>query len=90
MAKDAARPGQEQERLLDGIRREMRDQLDTGILRLDPDGRYYRPTLFGAFSMTWKLVFPVKQIRAVIEEFAGRRLEKSLMASRTLQPIHPV
>lgn len=88
MAKEPILPGEEHERLLDGMRREMKDQLKTGILRLDSSGNYYRPTLFGAYTMTWKLLFPVKQIRGAIRESAARRLEKSLQTNSTLEPIH--
>jgi hypothetical protein len=90
MAKDPAQPGHEQERLLEGIRAEMKDQLEPGILRLDASGTYYRPTLWGAYLMAWKLLFPVKQIRVAIKTSKAQRLARSLMANRIFQPIHPM
>src|SRR5262249_14692549 len=89
--KDVPRPGAEEERLLDGIRREMADQVAPGILRLDETGTWYRPTLLGAFRMSWKLSFPVKQIIGAIKKHRARNLERSLMADTfaPTKPIHP-
>lgn len=88
LAKDVPPPGLEEERLVDSIRREMKDQLASKILRLDSTGTSYRPTLLGAFRMTWKLVFPVKQIVGIVKRSQARRLESSLMSAMP-QPIHP-
>jgi hypothetical protein len=38
-------------------------QVPVGYLRLDGDGEQYRPTVKGACLMTWKNLWPVKQIR---------------------------
>lgn len=43
---------------------EMEKQLATGYFRLDETAARYRPTLRGAFLMTWKLLPPVRQMRA--------------------------
>lgn len=90
IAKDPVQPGQEQERLQEGIRAEMKDQIKPGILRLDSSGIYYRPTLLGAYRMCWKLLFPIKQIRAALKTAKARRLENSLLTKRTFQPIQPI
>jgi hypothetical protein len=92
MAKDVPRCGAEEERLVDGMRREMADQLAPRILRLDSTGNWYRPTLLGAFRMTWKLLFPMKQIIGTVKRMKGRNLERSLMVNTTAPlapPIHP-
>lgn len=88
--KDPPEPGHEQERLLEGMRAEMKDQLERGILRLGASGAYYHPTLWGAYLMTWKLLFPVKQIRVAIKTSKAQRLERSLIEGRIFQPIHPM
>jgi hypothetical protein len=89
LAKDVPPPGTEAERLVDGMRREMRDQLAPKILRLDSSGNSYRPTLLGAFRMTWKLLFPVKQLRGMVKNSNAKRLERSLLLKPAVQPIHP-
>jgi hypothetical protein len=88
MAKDIVQPGQEEARLVDGIRREMQDQLAPGILRLDSDGAFYRPTLFGAYRMTWRLLFPLKHVLSIARSMRAKRLEKELLVN-PLTPIHP-
>jgi hypothetical protein len=89
MVKDVPQPGSEAERLVDGLRQEMQDQVGPKILRLDSTGNAYRPTLLGAYRMTWKLLFPVKQITAIAKHFKAKRLEQSLGANVGAQPIHP-
>jgi hypothetical protein len=90
MPKDIPQPGSEQERLVDGMRREMQDQVAPGILRLDSTANCYRPTLPGAFRMTWKLVFPVKHIRRIVRYMKAKSLEKSLRENGIAQPIQPI
>jgi hypothetical protein len=89
LAKDVPPPGAEVERLLDGMRREMQDQLAPRILRLDASGNSYRPTLLGAFRMTWKLLFPMKQLLGMVKLSNAKRLEKSLLMIHAVQSIHP-
>ena len=89
LAKDVPQSGAETERLLDGMRREMQDQLAPRILRLDVRSNTYRPTLLGAFRITWSLLFPVKQILGMVKLSHARRLEKSLSMIQTPQAIHP-
>ena len=76
MKKDIPAPGAEVERLLDGMRREMADQVPAGILR--SDGNSYRPTLLGAYYMTWKLLFPIKQVRKLLRGRRARTLARQL------------
>ena len=90
LAKDFVKPGAEAERLCDGMRREMADQIAPGILRLDASGNFYRPTLKGAYLMCWKLLPPFKQIRAALKNASRRKIEHSLSAPFSPAPIHPV
>lgn len=81
MQKDYVKPGAEVERLSDGMRREMAEQLNPGLLRLDQTGQWYRPTLKGAYLMSWKLLPPCKQIRLALRNSSRRRIEKALGGS---------
>lgn len=90
MAKDYVKPGAEIERLCDGMRREMAEQLNPGILRLDKAGLWYRPTLKGAYLMSWKSLPPCKQIRLALRNSSRRRIEKSLLSPMAAPvPISP-
>jgi hypothetical protein len=42
------------------LKREMEDAANAGCLYLDESSQSYRPTLVGAFTMTWKLLWPWK------------------------------
>jgi len=86
MQKEYVKPGAEIERLCDGMRREMAEQLQPGILRLDKSGEWYRPTLKGAYLMSWKLLPPCKQIRSALRNSSRRRIEKAL-AGPTVTPV---
>jgi hypothetical protein len=44
------------------MQRSYDDQVGTGLLRKDAPAGVYRPTLLGAFKMTWRLLPPLKQI----------------------------
>jgi hypothetical protein len=55
-------------------------QVEYGVLRLSPSGKYYKPTFLGAYPMTWKQLFPVKQIILSRFERQGRKLEEELRA----------
>src|SRR5215470_14413737 len=90
LAKDFVEPGAEAERICDGMRREMADQIAPGILRLDSSGQWYRPTLKGACLMCWKMLPPFKQIRAAMNRSNCRKIENSLLGSFSPAPIHPV
>jgi hypothetical protein len=61
---------------------EMEAQLTTGYLYLSPQDNVYRPTWKGAFLMTWKLMWPMKAIRRVLQEREAARL----MADLAVQP----
>jgi hypothetical protein len=61
---------------------EMEAQVKTGYLHLSPQERVYRPTCKGACLMTWKLLWPVKAIRRVLQEREAARL----MADLAVQP----
>ena len=80
LKKDVPAPGAEAERLVEALRREMADQVPVGILQTD--GKTFRPTLKGAYYMTWQLLFPVKQIRVALRASRTRALAKALDEGR--------
>ena len=82
LKKDVPAPGKEEARLVEALQREMADQVPVGILQTD--GNTFRPTLKGAYYMTWKLLFPVKQIRAVLRDSRTRALAKALDEGRLI------
>jgi hypothetical protein len=45
------------------LKRELEDAANAGCLHLDEARQIYRPTLVGAFTMTWKLLWPWKLIQ---------------------------
>lgn len=56
-------PGQEVAHLRASWTKDLERQADVGYMQLDAAGGVYRPTLPGAFLMTWKLLPPVSWIR---------------------------
>lgn len=54
-------------------------QIPAGYLRLDAAGENYRPTVKGACLMTWKIIWPVKQIRMRIRDRKAERLIAELL-----------
>ncbi len=80
--KDVPAQGKEGERLVEALRREMNDQVPAGILQTD--GQTFRPTLKGAYYMTWRLLFPVKQIRLALIASRTRALAKALEEGRLI------
>jgi hypothetical protein len=71
-------PGGEAEFLRDLHRRELRRVADAGYLWLDESAARYRPTTKGAFLMTWRLLWPLKGIRAAARRRKARRELKRL------------
>lgn len=55
-------------------------QVEYGVLRRSPSGKYYKPTFLGAYPMTWKQLFPIKQIILGRFEKQGKKLEAELQA----------
>ncbi len=66
--------------LKDDLRESCDVQTRLGMMRWDARGEVYRPTVFGAFYMTWRLLFPLKQILAQMEKSRARALGKTLLA----------
>jgi len=56
-------------------------QVQYGVLRLTASGKYYKPTFLGAYPMTWKQLFPFKQIILARYASQGRQLEEELRAN---------
>ena len=77
-AKDIAPQGGEAARIVEGMQEDYRVQLQTGMLKLDYANKFYRPTLLGAFCMTWKLLPPFKQLAEESLENAAGKLLRSL------------
>jgi hypothetical protein len=65
-AKAAKQPitprGMEGPRLAEAMAAEFAYQVNAGIFKLDASRTKYRATLIGAFKMTWKNLFPIKQL----------------------------
>lgn len=77
-AKDPAPRGREPERLIEGMQREMSDQVPVGILRRDEQAGVYRPTLYGAFYMTWGQLPPFKQIKGSLRRSRAEKMRKAV------------
>ena len=65
------REGDEQAYLRKGIEHELAQQLETGYLVRK--GKYYFPTIKGAFLMTWKQLSPIKEIRRSMRTSANAK-----------------
>lgn len=63
-----------------GYEKSMKRQEEFGYLYLDAAGGAYRPTLKGAYLMTWKLVWPVKQLRETFARRGAAALRRTLAA----------
>lgn len=55
-------------------------QVEFGYMYLDDSSGNYRPTLKGAFLMSWKLLFPVKQVREALAKREAAETLRSLGA----------
>ena len=77
--------------LADIMDAEHRAQTDAGYYRLDEAARRWRPTLRGAFVMTWRMLPPFKQIiRAGVRSRARRALRELAMEGRDARPVAAV
>ena len=56
-------------------------QVETGYLRYDSGQDCYRPTLGGAYKMTWKNLWPIKPLILARTRSSGKRLESELSRS---------
>ena len=61
-------------------------QVQNGFLRYDEARDCFVPTFTGAYRMTWKLLFPVKQLIQARYRNEGRRLEQQLGVSERSYP----
>jgi hypothetical protein len=66
-------PGGEPDFLRAEHRRELRRVADAGYFWLDEPAGKYRPTLKGAYLMTWRLLWPLKGLRAAARRRKARR-----------------
>jgi len=67
---------------------EHRAQMEAGNYRLDERTRRWRPTLRGAFVMTWRMLPPFKQIiRAGVRSRARRALREIVMEGPDTRPV---
>lgn len=53
-------------------------QVKNGYLRLTRSGKHYKPTFLGAYPMTWKNLFPMKQMIQSKYMRQGKQLEAEL------------
>jgi len=84
----AADPARFLAEVMDG---EYRSQMEAGYYRFDEQARRWRPTLWGAFLMVWKMLPPFKQIaKARIRSRARRILREIAMEGRDARPIAAV
>jgi hypothetical protein len=72
--------GGELRALEDQMKEVLEAQTRLRVMRWDPRGQVYRPTLFGAYYMTWRMLFPMKQILASMETSRMQALAQSLLA----------
>jgi len=56
-------------------------QVKSGYLRLTQSGKHYKPTFLGAYPMTWKNLYPMKQMIQSKYLRQGKQLEAELRAS---------
>jgi len=70
-------PGNEINAIRETLRKQMEARVETGYFTRDTLTESYRPTLSGAFLMTWALLWPWKQIRIA----NARRWARSILAS---------
>jgi len=64
------------------VARDLRDQADRGLFVQDPDSPDWRPTLTGAYRMTWRLLWPVAPVRRWLARRRARRLAEQVGAAR--------
>ena len=50
------------------------EQVEAGVLRLDEGAGVYRPTLAGAYKMTWRALFPLKWILTQARDSRARQI----------------
>ena len=73
-----AADGKEAFQLSYGAVKEIRKQAEFGYFYLDEKSNLFRPTWKGAFLMTWKLAWPVGQLRKVAIKSRARATMRSL------------
>lgn len=71
-------PGRELEALLEEDQQEKERVVAKGYYYLDEAAGRYRPTLKGAYLMTWKLTFPVGVLRRLAKTVRARRQLREL------------
>lgn len=56
----------------------LNEQEELGYMYLDGSGEHYRPTLPGAYIMTWKALWPITSIRKIRRYLSNRTLLQEL------------
>ena len=77
--------GQEIPNFIARITESYENQVKTGLLRYDAASDSFKPTLYGAFYMTYLQIFPFKQIKASQMRAASQEIKNEL-ARRAEQP----
>ena len=67
-------PDQWAEEIRRGLTLELTEQLDTGYLKMDASQEFFVPTWKGAYLMTWKLLWPISQMRRTSRRKKARDL----------------
>lgn len=68
--------------LEESVARDLRDQADRGLFVRDPGSHDWRPTLVGAYRMTWRLLWPVAPVRRWLARRRARRFVEEVGAAR--------
>ena len=62
----------------EAMQKDFREQETRGWFHLDPAAIEYRPTLKGAYLMTWRQLWPISAIRKIQRDLLARRLDASV------------
>ena len=73
--------------LAETLRRSHDEQVAAGLMRLDAARDAYRPTLRGAYEMSWKLMWPTVALRRQSIEREGRAIEAAMLRAEKAQPV---
>ena len=79
-------PGTEKAHFINSVRESLAEQAKLGFYVLDETQQRYRHTWKGAYRATYRLLWPMKQIRQRRQEKEGRRLAAEALSFRQKHP----
>ena len=82
--KRLARPGEEVDELIDGMKQDLAREAAFGRMALDPSGEWYRLTMRGAIHNTLMLIWPIGTLRRILQRRRGVRLAEVVFRNRPL------